>query len=360
MKLLHFLLLFGLAAATVPADAQPRTQSAGRPVTIAHRGCWSGGIPENSIAGVIMARRYGYAGIECDARYTADSVVVVMHDATINRTVRRAADYSRIDKPLYLSQLTFEQLRRDYVLESDDPSQRVPVPTLEELLLECRKQGVIPMIHSDLPEAYRTAKRIMGDGWIAFSGYEQVLKARAVSDCMIMLGVNGGDAETAVKRLTDIGGRCGVSTMNRALLTEDYCRTLREAGFEVQASIFPAPDEVKAQRNGITYQLSDFCIAPDSSVRPRDRFRKRNVRLPDTRIIEKEWADVAGHGGITLEIRFRGTVEVALCGRRYTLTRESEGVDCISTRIVRGRPSLRIEAKGDAEIGLIDSRVYEF
>ena len=236
----------------------------------------------------------------------------------------------------------------------------MPVPTLEELLNECKAQGIIPMIHSELPEAYRIARRIMGDGWIAFGGYGAMREARAISDCMIMLGVNGGDAGSAVGRLESIGGRCGVSTMNRTLLTEDYCRTLRDAGFDVQASIVPAPDELKAERNGITYQLTDFRIAPDKSFRHRSRFRKRRLLLHDAESVGKEWSEVLDHGGITLEIVFTGTVEVTLCDRRYTLMRESEGVDHLSTRIAGGKPSLRIKAGGDADIRSIDSKVYSF
>ena len=77
---------------TVPADL---------PMAVAHRGCWLMDgeefyINENCPAGVQMAAQYGYPAIECDVKYTLDSVMVIMHDATINRTMRNAADYSPI------------------------------------------------------------------------------------------------------------------------------------------------------------------------------------------------------------------------------------------------------------------------
>ena len=134
----------------------------------AHRGCWSKTdegvfiIPENSTAAVRQARKNGYLGIECDVRYTKDKKMVVLHDSRLNRTVRRASDYSRLDKPVKLADLTFEELRREYVLESEDPNLRTPVPTLEEILAECRKQGMIPMLHSSVEESYDLAQKMFG------------------------------------------------------------------------------------------------------------------------------------------------------------------------------------------------------
>ena len=49
------------------------------PISVAHRGCWlmDGDefyINENCPAGVKMAAQYGYPAIECDVKYTLDSV----------------------------------------------------------------------------------------------------------------------------------------------------------------------------------------------------------------------------------------------------------------------------------------------
>ena len=239
------------------------------PHMYAHRGCWSKNtegefvIPENSVAAVAAAGRMGYKGIECDVRYTKDRRMVILHDATLNRTMRRASDYSRLEQPIYLNQLTFEELRRDYVLESADPVLRTPIPTLEELLEECKKQGIIPMLHSDLMESYHVAQRMFGNEWICFTGgVEHMQKVREFSDCTILLAINDGTAEENIARLKQIGGHCGISTMNYSLYTPEFCKALTDAGYEVQASIFPAPYEAYAQRNGITYQLTDFSYMP--------------------------------------------------------------------------------------------------
>ena len=88
-------------------------------------------------------------------------------------------------------------------------------------------------------------------------------KVREFSDCIILLSINDGSAEENRSRLEKIGGRCGISTMKYQLYTPEFCKALTDRGYIVQASIFPAPHEAIAQRNGITYQLSDFSIMPE-------------------------------------------------------------------------------------------------
>lgn len=260
----RLLTIFALLLSVVCTEAKNHF-----PHMYAHRGCWSKNaagefiIPENSVAAVAAAARMGYEGIECDVRYTKDNRMVILHDATLNRTCRRAGDYSRLREPVYLNQLTFEELRRDYVLESTDPKLRTPVPTLEELLEECRRCGIVPMLHSDLMESYHVAQRMFGNNWVCFTGgVEHLRKVREFSDCTILLAINDGTAEENIARLKQIGGHCGISTMNYKLYTLEFCKALTDAGYEVQASIFPAPHEAYAQRNGVTYQLTDFSFMP--------------------------------------------------------------------------------------------------
>lgn len=232
--------------------------------TFAHRGCWSKNetgefiIPENSPAAVAEAARRCYAGIECDVHLTKDGRMVILHDKTLNRTARKASDYSKLDKPIRLDELTFEELRRDYVLESENPEFRTPIPTLEELLTECKKQGIIPMLHSAVWASYEMAQEMFGNGWICFTGGVDYMKmVRKFSDCTILLAINDGTAQENVERLQQIGGRCGISTMKYNLYTADFCKTLTDAGYQVQASIFPFEKEIMGIENGITYLLTD-------------------------------------------------------------------------------------------------------
>ena len=165
---------------------------------------------------------------------TKDKKMVVLHDSRLNRTVRKASDYSKLDKPVKLADLTFEELRRDYVLESENPEFRIPVPTLEEILLECKRCGMVPMLHSSVEESYRMAQEMFGDKWICFtSDFEKVLKVREFSDCMILYSINAGTGQETVEKLKQLGGKCGVSTMKYRLYTKEFCKTLTDAGYDV-------------------------------------------------------------------------------------------------------------------------------
>ena len=85
-------IVFALAlAAAFVAGCRPAADEF--PQVTAHRGCHLDGlIPENSVAGIEMAARFGYPAIELDVKYTVDSVLVIMHDGTINRTMRNASE----------------------------------------------------------------------------------------------------------------------------------------------------------------------------------------------------------------------------------------------------------------------------
>lgn len=56
-----------------------------RPVIFAHRGA-SAHAPENTLAAFELALAQGADGIELDVKLSADGKVVVIHDATVNRT----------------------------------------------------------------------------------------------------------------------------------------------------------------------------------------------------------------------------------------------------------------------------------
>ena len=329
------------------------------PTMFAHRGCWSKNalgefiIPENSVAAVAMAARMGYAGIECDVRLTKDKKMVILHDKTINRTLRRASDYSKIEEKIYLKDLTFEQLCNDYVMESEDPQLRVPLPTLEQILAECKKHGLIPMLHSSVADSYRVAQEMFGDNWICFTDdFDKLLSVREYSDCLILYAINGGTVEQLIAKLKQLGGHCGVSTMNSRLYTPQFCKALTRAGYEVQASIFKSPKEVVAQRNGVTYQLSDFSIMPTD--KPYDKVKFRGAG-------DYKWVETKQCGATVVDILYSGTVKVIINGTRtYILTRETVGSDIIGNRFFNIAPQLEIIPQQGAVIKRSKVKVYQY
>lgn len=342
------------------------TQSTTSLTLYAHRGCWSKNesgefiVPENSLPAVEMAKKMGYTGIECDVHYTKDSVMVILHDGTINRTMRRAADYSRLTEPVRLTDLTFEELRRDYVLESTNPAWRTPIPTLEELLTECKKHGIVPMLHSNLVPSYRVAQQMFGDEWVAFTAdYDPLLEARKFSDCIVLYSINEGTPDEITPRLEQIGGRCGISSMQYKLYTEEFCHALTDRGYIVQASIFPAPHEAVAQRNGITYQLTDFSIMPQH--KPIDKGEIKKLDAVQEATWECTSEERLERGAITLDVEFEGEIEVIINNeRKYILNRATFGKDKIGGRLFDKTPSVKVTAKEGATVKKAVAKVYEY
>lgn len=85
-------------------------------LTGAHRG-W-GEAPENSLASIRLNREKGYFTFETDIRFTKDNVPVLLHDATIN-SLARNNDLSVIEESKKINELTFEEVRNNYIFNID-------------------------------------------------------------------------------------------------------------------------------------------------------------------------------------------------------------------------------------------------
>ena len=357
--------MFALIAGALLAFSCSTVETADLPFAVAHRGCWlkygeEFYINENCPAGVKMAAQYGYPAIECDVKYTLDSVMVIMHDGTINRTMRNAADYSKIEEPVKVSETTFEELRTKYVLESTDPALRVPIPTFKEELEACKEYGIVPMLHSAVVESYELAHEMLDDKFIAFSAEEEkVSQARNYSSCLILLDPGRDEASSTIERLGKIGGLCGMSTMKYDMLDAAYIQAVKDAGYEVQASIFPSPHEQRALMDGVTIELSDFYWHQTEGRKEIESFSKKKVSLAEGESLQ--WnAKAPEFSAVILDLDFVGSVEVTLCGRTYTLTHDDSGkVEHFGTRLYKTDPSLEIKAVAGSEIKSVLARLYD-
>jgi glycerophosphoryl diester phosphodiesterase len=103
------------------------------PRIIAHR-CGGALAPENTLAGLRVAKRLGCRGVEFDAMLAADGVPVLIHDETLERTTSgrgRVAD------------TTSAELARLDAGSRHHPAFTVePVPTLDEALRLCAALGL--------------------------------------------------------------------------------------------------------------------------------------------------------------------------------------------------------------------------
>ena len=338
-------------------------QSDALPKMFAHRGCWSKICPENSLPAVARAKQHGYIGIECDVKMTADGKMVIMHDRTINRTCRNASDYSKIEGKINISDLTFKELRKNYVLASPNADFRMPVPTLKELLTECKRHNIVPMLHSKYVESYRLAQKIMGDDWVCFTKDVNALKeCRKFSKCLILYAIDEKSAETAFEVLPQLGGRVGVSSMKREALTRERIAKFRSLGYEVQQSIYRAPREVFALRDGTTIILSDFALMPDPNNNPTKVLSVDAKALAQGETIAFSADKKVKDGGVAIDIEFEGVVEIAFDKNSniYTLHNSGNYHDRFGMRFINQKGLVTIHGVEATKIKSAKIYFYEF
>ena len=149
------------------------------PVVVAHRGA-SGLAPENTLAAFRLAVKLGSPGVECDVHLTSDGQVIVIHDATVDRTTDGAGE---------VATQTFDVLRAlDAGKWFDARFAGERMPTLEEtlatctgksrLFLEIKRGGGAPLVEASLAAVARAAGTDVAIISFGPEEVEQVARAR--------------------------------------------------------------------------------------------------------------------------------------------------------------------------------------
>ena len=149
MKKILFSLVWVLAACgctgTQPAATTDASNRAARIVAeihnphskqvlvASHRGDWRN-YPENSVAAIESAIRMGVDIVEIDLALTADSVLVICHDRTLDRTTSGRGRIANV---------TLDSVRHCRLKTGHGVVTEYTVPTLHEMLEACRDKAVV-------------------------------------------------------------------------------------------------------------------------------------------------------------------------------------------------------------------------
>ena len=125
-------------------------------LVIAHRGA-SGYAPEHTYAAWDRALALGADYLEQDLQMTRDGVLVVLHDETLDRTVRRGGtrctgrvlDHSLAELAVLEAGSWFNELRPEH---ADPAYEGQPIPTLEGVFARYVPQGAAFYIETKKPE----------------------------------------------------------------------------------------------------------------------------------------------------------------------------------------------------------------
>jgi glycerophosphoryl diester phosphodiesterase len=169
------------------------------PLISAHRGGPSDGYPENAIPTFAEVANKMPAIIECDIAMTKDSVLVLMHDETLDRTTTGKGK---------LSKKTYAELQELYLKDNNGQVTPYKIPTLEEAL----KWGIGRVIYTldvkrSVPyekviESIRNNKAESNCIIITYSANQAEVVNRLAPDIMISATIKKADDLT---RLSELG-----------------------------------------------------------------------------------------------------------------------------------------------------------
>ncbi|SFB93568.1 glycerophosphoryl diester phosphodiesterase [Parapedobacter composti] len=114
----------------------------GKTIISGHRGSIEAGLPENSIAAFEKVLEHTPAFFEIDPRLTKDSVIILMHDATLDRTTNgrgKVADF------------TWEELKQLRLKDKDGNLTPHRIPTLAEVIEWARGKTILNLDRKDVP-----------------------------------------------------------------------------------------------------------------------------------------------------------------------------------------------------------------
>jgi glycerophosphoryl diester phosphodiesterase len=255
------------------------------PLVFAHRGGCALG-PENTMAAFELGMTAGADGLELDVHLSADGVVVVHHDDTLDRTTnasgpvtgRTAAELARVDAGFRFAQLGGFPFR----------DSGIGVPTLREVLERFRDTRIIVELKMDEPELGRAlaeeVKRAGAVDRVCAAGYGRrsadaaraALPEMASSACHseVRLALYRSWLRWPVRDVAYGGYQVPELAGPTRVVSPRFLRDAHRAGLKVQ--IWTVDDEAEAAR--LLQWGADGLISnrPDMAVRVRDRLARRS------------------------------------------------------------------------------------
>ncbi len=130
-----------------------------KPIVSGHRGGMVPGFPENSLATFENTLTYTPAFFETDPRLTKDSVIVLLHDATLDRTTTGTGK---------LSDYTWEEVKKLHLKDAEGNVTPHRIPTLTEAIEWARGKTVLNLDRKEVPFAMTAAliRQLKADAFV--------------------------------------------------------------------------------------------------------------------------------------------------------------------------------------------------
>lgn len=169
------------------------------PLVSAHRGGPKSGYPENAIETFEYWANQAPIIIECDVRLTKDSVLVMMHDETLDRT---STGQGKVNN------YTLQEIKSFQLKDNDGKVTKYKIPTLEEVLLWGKGKVIFTLdVKQDIPYdllssiIYKT-KAEANTVIITYSAAQARVLSRVNPELMISVSVS---SQKDINKLAEFG-----------------------------------------------------------------------------------------------------------------------------------------------------------
>lgn len=142
-------------------------------MVVAHRGMWRYA-PENSIPAIERSIQAGVDMVEVDVALTKDSVLILMHDKTLDRTTTGSGE---------VSAHTWDEIQRLYLTDGLGGTTPWKVPTLEEVMRLCQGQILVNLDKADqyIERIYAVLKQTNTVDQVAIGSYKTLSEMRQLT-----------------------------------------------------------------------------------------------------------------------------------------------------------------------------------
>lgn len=294
---------------------------------IAHRGatmrCTLAG--ENSREAIRFAARAGFDCIETDVRWTSDSVLVAVHDATLARTFTYN-DGRPVPNGIAVSDVTYAELHDKFRLKATRPEYRTQVLSLEEFCIECRDCGLYTFIEPKkvtpkwvYQRLIDIADRIFGRGNYVITSNNDAndhIRLEMGIRNIPLMGILYQSTYEHISSLGNIIMAISTSRFEEESYFANVARTKAD-GFETESHADNFDDFDLINQADIDYISTDL-LAPDYTGQGKTVYRSKG-RNSEKIAAESAAVGKIEFGAVYLDIEWCGSATITLSNQTFTL-----------------------------------------